>query len=181
MLAALRSRTLPSLSSSSPSLHLPWKLGFHRFISSPSSPTYEHLNLQEIQQILNDVKADDIKVIPVNNQCDWTDFMVVATGRSTWHVRNIAHALIYKVKQKQKWADRKVLPSVQGDEGGKWVVIDAGKVIVHALDEKAREYYNLEGRWTSEVTKSVPEEDLETAFVKTRPINNSKRKPAVQK
>ncbi|KAL5717729.1 hypothetical protein ACHQM5_010699 [Ranunculus cassubicifolius] len=164
MLAALRSRTLPSLSSSSPSLSLPWKLGFHRFISSSSpSYTYEHLNLEEIHQILNDVKADDIKVIPVNNQCDWTDFMVVATGRSTWHVRNIAQALIYKVKQKQKWAERKVLPSVQGDEGGKWVVIDAGKVIVHALDEKAREYYNLEGRWTSEVTKSVPEEvnDLE--------------------
>jgi len=28
-----------------------------------------------------------------------------------------------------------------------------GKVIVHALDEKAREYYNLEGLWTTETSQ----------------------------
>ncbi|KAE8716597.1 Protein Iojap-related [Hibiscus syriacus] len=61
-----------------------------------------------------------------------------------WHVKNIAQALIYKVKQKQKGAKRMVLPSVQGQETGKWIVIDSGRVIVHTLDEKARTYYNLE-------------------------------------
>lgn len=54
------------------------------------------LNLQDVEKVLSDVRADDVKVIPVGKQCDWTDFMVVATGRSTWHVKNIAQALIYK-------------------------------------------------------------------------------------
>ncbi|PRQ56987.1 putative protein Iojap/ribosomal silencing factor RsfS [Rosa chinensis] len=64
--------------------------------------------------------------------------MVLAIGRSTWHVKNIAQALIYKAAQ------RVVLPTVEGKEGGKWIVIDSGKVIVHALDENAKAYYNLE-------------------------------------
>ncbi|BAT89817.1 hypothetical protein VIGAN_06089000, partial [Vigna angularis var. angularis] len=76
-----------------------------------------------------DIKADDVKVIPVPKHCDRADFMVLATGRSTWHVKNIAQALIYKAKQKQR---RMMLPSVKGEEGGKWIVIDSGKVIVHA-------------------------------------------------
>ncbi|PRQ42294.1 hypothetical protein RchiOBHm_Chr3g0456071 [Rosa chinensis] len=45
--------------------------------------------------------------------------MVLATGRATWHVKNIAQALIYKAAQ------RVVLPTVEGQEGGKWIVIDS--------------------------------------------------------
>ena len=102
MLAALRSRALihHSPSSSFSNLHQ-WKLGFLRLKRTWSSSTIESskatelLNLQDIEQILNDVKADGVRVIPVRHHCD---FMVIATGRSTWHVRNIAQALIYKAK-----------------------------------------------------------------------------------
>uniref|UniRef100_A0A803M6T7 Uncharacterized protein n=1 Tax=Chenopodium quinoa TaxID=63459 RepID=A0A803M6T7_CHEQI len=82
----------------------------------------EILKLDEIEKVLSEVRADDIKVIRVGDQCDLTDYMVFATGRSSWHVRNIAQALVYK----------------------------AGSVIVHALDEKARAYYDLESRWAKE-------------------------------
>ncbi|KAG0462596.1 hypothetical protein HPP92_021072 [Vanilla planifolia] len=81
------------------------------------------------------------------------------------------------VKQKQKGVDRMLLPSVEGHGGGKWVVIDSGTVIIHALDEKARAYYNLESLWTNEMIDKETSQDLEKAFVKVRPKNNSKRKP----
>ncbi|RZC70063.1 hypothetical protein C5167_033182 [Papaver somniferum] len=270
MLSALRSRVLQSSSSSSSGIQS-WKLGFNRLISSSPSPSpspsssYDessgYLELEEVEKILIDVKADNIKVIPVKDQCDWTDFMVIATGRSTWHVRNIAEALIYKAvpppplpppspilstlapaskpspapipappgtnPPSQAAPSRCPLPSpmphsvpnwwswlwgwswarfrsrglgggggfgvwvgslvmlgdsVQGQEGGKWIVIDSGKIVVHALDEKAREYYNLEGLYTKEaLAKRVPDQDLDVAFVKVRPINNSKKKKPVQK
>ncbi|OVA14677.1 Protein Iojap/ribosomal silencing factor RsfS [Macleaya cordata] len=96
-----------------------------------SSGNLGFLELQEVEKILNDVKADDVKVIPVNNQCDWTDYMV---------------------KQKQKGAERLLLPSVEGHQSGKWIVVDSGKVIIHALDEKARAYYNLESLWTTDLS-----------------------------
>ncbi|KDO82010.1 hypothetical protein CISIN_1g0316361mg, partial [Citrus sinensis] len=72
--------------------------------------------------------ADDVKVIPVGEKCDWTDYMVIATGRSTWHVKNIAQAIIYKAKQRQRevGAKQMMLPSVQGQDTGKWVIIDSG-------------------------------------------------------
>ncbi|XP_028555131.1 protein Iojap-related, mitochondrial isoform X2 [Dendrobium catenatum] len=110
------------------------------------------LELEEVQKVLCDVKADDVRVIHVGDQCDWTDHIVIATGRSTWHVKNIAQALLHKAKQKQKGADHMMLPAVEGHVGGKWVVIDSGTVIVHALDEKAREYYDLESHLSKERT-----------------------------
>lgn len=34
--------------------------------------------------------------------------------------------------------------------------ICSGKVVIHALDEKAREYYNLEGLWTTDTSEKEP-------------------------
>lgn len=163
---------------SSRSLLQPCKLGF----PSLSTTAFDGgvLDLQEIQKILTDVQADDVKIIPAPKHNDWTDFMVLATGRSSWHVKNIAQALIYQAKQKQIGVERMMLPSVQGEEDGKWIVIDSGKVIVHALDENARAYYNLEGLWTRGTFPNEPIEDLHKALVKVRRKNNSK-KPAQKK
>ncbi|XP_044494091.1 protein Iojap-related, mitochondrial [Mangifera indica] len=177
MWAALRYRFIHLPKSS-----VPWNQNVS-FMSTVARTDEGLLNLQDVEKVLSDVRADDVKVIPVGKQCDWTDFMVVATGRSTWHVKNIAQALIYKAKLKQKeiGARRLMLPSVQGQETGKWVVIDSGKVIVHALDEKARAYYNLENLWTMETSKAEPAQDLEKAFLKVRPKNNSKKRPQTQR
>ncbi|GMY26456.1 protein Iojap-related, mitochondrial [Fagus crenata] len=175
MWAALRSG---SRSSPSFSFLQPWKQGLNFTAFSSFTTNKAFLDLEEVEKVLSDVRADNVKVLPVPNHCDWADFMVVATGRSSWHVKNIAQALIYKAKQKQKGAERLVLPSVEGQEEGKWVVIDSGRVIVHALDEKARDYYNLEGLWTTETSQKESDQELEKAFVKVRRKNNSKRKPA---
>lgn len=48
------------------------------------------MNLQDVEMVLSDVRADDVKVISVGKHCDSTDFLVVVTVRSTWHVKNIA-------------------------------------------------------------------------------------------
>lgn len=188
--AIFRSR---AFSLSSPYSHViqSWKLGFPcvnrtlwtsfvDYNSNNENDEKKTLNLQEVEKVLSDVKADDVKVIPVHNHCDYTDFMVIATGRSTWHVKNIAQALIYKAKQKQKDAERLLLPSVEGQEGGKWIVIDSGPVIIHALDEKARSYYKLENLWMSERPTNKPDEGLEKTLVKVRPKNNSKKKPVLR-
>lgn len=98
MLAALRSR---AHSLSSPSLRQPWlwKLNQTSSLSSLTRDDYgrtEILKLDEIEKVLSEVRADDVKVLRVGDQCDLTDYMVFATGRSSWHVRNIAQALVYK-------------------------------------------------------------------------------------
>lgn len=124
--ASLRSR---SLHLSSSLLNHSWKpvlSGSSHSFSVESNGGRSLLDLNEIEKVLTDVKADDVKVIPAQKHAEWADYMVIATGRSTWHVKNIAQALIYKAKQKQKGARRMTLPSVEGQEGGKWIVIDSG-------------------------------------------------------
>ena len=98
MLAVPRSRAVHSTFSQALQL---WKMRFSGSNYSSSSSAVNGfskglLDLQEIEKVLSDVRADDVKVIPVPKHCDWADFMVLATGRSTWHVKNIAQALIYK-------------------------------------------------------------------------------------
>ncbi|XP_027336721.1 protein Iojap-related, mitochondrial [Abrus precatorius] len=178
MWTVLRTRSWLRYSSNSQALLQPWNLRFSSLTAVDGGDNRKCLlDLQEIENVLTDIKADDVKVIPVPKHCDWADFMVLATGRSSWHVKNIAQALIYKAKQKQRGVERMILPSVEGQAGGKWIVIDSGKVIVHALDEKARAYYNLEGLWTPGTIQNEPIEDLHKALVKVRRKNNSK-KPA---
>ncbi|XP_009802597.1 protein Iojap-related, mitochondrial [Nicotiana tabacum] len=189
MWSVVRSRSF----SSSPATQQQWKLGFSMLNRPLSSAAVndgdgegirggELLKLEEVEAILKDVKADNVKVIPIPKHVDFADFMVVATGRSAWHVRNIAQALIYKVKQKQKGSKRMLLPSVEGQEGGKWIVIDSGKLVIHALDEKVRAYYNLERLWSTDASNQdhglVQGQDLDKAFLKVRPKNNSKKRPS---
>ncbi|KAK4357594.1 hypothetical protein RND71_023204 [Anisodus tanguticus] len=200
MWSVVRSRTF----SSSPATQQKWKLGFSMLSGGGDEGICagELLKLEEVETILRDVKADNVKVIPIPKHCDFADFMVVATGRSAWHVRNIAQALIYKagqlrnpepvtllvmgtraqVKQKQKGSKRMLLPSVEGQEGGNWIVIDSGKLVIHALDEKVRAYYNLEKLWSTDTSNQdhglVQGQDLEKAFLKVRPKNNSKKRPS---
>ncbi|XP_047332479.1 protein Iojap-related, mitochondrial [Impatiens glandulifera] len=188
MLAALRSRVLSfSSTSSSASVIQPlWKLHSSTFNNrtfcssdvdrSLDLPSSGLLNLAEVEKILEDVKADDVKVVQVRDQCDWADYMVFASGRSAWHVRNIAQALIYKVKQKQRGAERMLLPVVEGEKEGKWIVVDSGPIVVHALDEKARSYYNLERLWIPGASNKEQPNNLGEAFLKVRRINNSKKK-----
>ncbi|KAJ0256039.1 Protein Iojap-related [Hirschfeldia incana] len=200
MLAALRSRcssSLPSLLKSPPSLpDQSWKkLGLsasnHIFASPPSFSSSssgtardisEVLSVPEVEKILSDVKADNVIVIPTHNQSCWADVTIIATGRSDWHLKNIAQALVYRAKQKQRGEKHVMLPCVQGYDT-KWIVIDYGKFVVHALDEKARVYFNLEALWTGEPASSAndnSDKDLQNAFVKVRPINNSKKKKPAQ-
>ncbi|KAH6792065.1 NADH dehydrogenase ubiquinone complex I [Perilla frutescens var. hirtella] len=174
-----------ALSSSHSAVAHRWKnvASSHAILSRDFSSSFEKnkelLSLPEVEKILEDVRADDVKVITAPKGSEFADYMVIATGRSPWHVRNISQALIYKVKQKQQGAKRMLLPSVVGQEGGKWIVIDSGKLIVHAVDEKARAYYNFEGLWTAKTPNAEDSQDLDKAFVKVRPKNNSKKRQQV--
>ncbi|KAL9225577.1 hypothetical protein vseg_001482 [Gypsophila vaccaria] len=182
MLAFLRSKSAVTAAVSSLRPHL-WNHHRRKTLASLTPDIdgkTEILKLDEVEQVLRDVHADDVRVIPVSHFCDWTDYMVFATGRSTWHVRNIAEALVYKAKKKQEGSPRMLLPSLDGEENASWIVIDSGSVMIHALDEKARAYYDLESHWTKEKPLADSNPELDKAMVKVRPKNNSKRRVQIK-
>lgn len=98
--------------------------------------------LTKLLRSLEDLQAIDIKVLDVHKQTTITDYMIIASGRASRHVKAIAQ----KVMEDMKYEG---LPSISstGLETGDWALIDFGDFIVHVMLPESRQFYNLEGLW----------------------------------
>lgn len=98
--------------------------------------------LTKVLKSLDDIQAIDIKVIDVTKQTTITDFMVIASGRSSRHVKSIAQKVMEDMK-----ADGIPALSASGLEHGDWALIDFSDIILHVMQPEQRHFYNLEGLW----------------------------------
>lgn len=98
--------------------------------------------LPKILHALEDIQAIDIKVIDVRKQTTITDYMIIASGRASRHVKAVAQ----KVMEDMKAIGLPAL-NCTGLETGDWVLIDFGDFIVHVMQPESRQFYNLEGLW----------------------------------
>ncbi|NOQ93320.1 MAG: ribosome silencing factor [Methylophaga sp.] len=104
---------------------------------------------------LEDIKAEDITVIDVTTMTDFTDFMIIATGKSTRQVKALAN----EVASQAKAAGIQPM-GVEGEDVGEWALVDLVDVIVHIMTPQVRTTYNLEKLWSvPEETDQVSEED----------------------
>ena len=101
--------------------------------------------LAKAQDFISDLKAEQIVVLHVNDITDITDYMIIASGNSTQHVRSIAR----NVRTEAKKLGLEVF-SAEGLDRGEWVLIDLGDVIVHVMLPEVRDYYQLEKLWSVE-------------------------------
>jgi ribosome-associated protein len=103
--------------------------------------------LDKVKNSLEDMKAEDIKVIDVREKTGVTDYMVIATGRSNRHVKAIAETAMLDIK---KATGESYLS--EGEEAGEWVLVDFFDLVLHVMQPETREFYSLEKIW--EVTDS---------------------------
>jgi ribosome-associated protein len=69
--------------------------------------------------------------------------MVVVTGTSNRHINALCDYVVDKIHEK----GFKPLGK-EGDFTSDWVLLDLGDVIVHAMTQQARDYYQLEKLWS---------------------------------
>ncbi|HHF7374615.1 ribosome silencing factor [Legionella bozemanae] len=98
--------------------------------------------LTKLLQLLDDNQAIDVKVIDVRKQTTITDYMIIASGRSSRHVKAISQ----KIMEDMKSAGSPAM-NCTGLETGDWVLIDFSDFIIHVMQPEYRQYYNLEGLW----------------------------------
>ncbi len=91
----------------------------------------------------DDRKAVDILLIRVDEVSSLADWFVIATGLSDVQVRAIARSVEDRLEVE---AGRMPLRK-EGQSEGRWVLLDYGEVIVHALTPAERSYYDLEAFW----------------------------------
>jgi ribosome-associated protein len=99
--------------------------------------------LSTILSRLDDMKAEETVTIDLRGKSAFSDYMVVASGRSNRHVGSIAENVAKGLKE----AGLKNI-HIEGLPNCDWVLIDSGDVIVHVFRPEVREFYNLERMWT---------------------------------
>ena len=109
-----------------------------------------------MQQITNDIAQEkelafcaaaalygkqgiDIKMFHVTENTIVADYYVICSARSSTHIKALADEVCYKLSLQGREASH-----VEGRDGGTWVLVDFGSVIVHVFSREARDFYNLE-------------------------------------
>ena len=92
---------------------------------------------------LEDIKARDIEVFDVRHLTSLFDRVIIASADSGRQL----NALAKNVQDKARASGGRVY-GVEGEEGGEWVLVDLGDIIVHILLPAVRAHYNLEELWT---------------------------------
>tara|TARA_B100000401_G_C52639953_1_gene640210 strand:- start:75 stop:410 length:336 start_codon:yes stop_codon:yes gene_type:complete len=98
--------------------------------------------VKKINTLLEDLKAENIIALNVKGKSSVTDTMIIASGRSTRHVKSISDNLIKDLKK------NKMKPlGIEGYTKSEWILIDFGDVLVHVMHPDTREFYSLEKLW----------------------------------
>lgn len=95
-----------------------------------------------VQTALDDAKAVDIITIDVRGKTTITDFMIVASGNSTRHVKSLADGVITRSKERGL-----AVVGVEGERESEWILVDLADVLVHLMVPRARAFYALESLW----------------------------------
>ena len=90
-----------------------------------------------------DKKAGKIEIIDVRGKVDYTDYVIVMSGRSDRQVAAIARGIEEDLKH--KYGSR--CSGVEGLPQGNWVLLDFGDVVAHIFHQDTRGYYDLEALW----------------------------------
>ena len=99
-----------------------------------------------IYGILDDRKANDVKVLHVEKKTVIADYFVLCTGNSSTQVKALADEVEYKTTLRGK-----APTNVEGKDNTAWIILDYDNVIVHVFSREAREYYNLDKLYSGNV------------------------------
>ncbi len=88
-------------------------------------------------------KAEDIVILDMRGVVDYTDFLVICTGRTPRQTKAIAAEVRGRLRKDFGVEIRRV----EGDKEADWILVDALDIIVHVFTPEARDFYRLARLW----------------------------------
>ncbi|MCD7774074.1 MAG: ribosome silencing factor [Clostridiales bacterium] len=112
----------------------------------------ESLNLvKEIVKVLDEKKAENVKIIKISELTVIADYFIIASGTSSTHVRSLSEEVeetISKIGAEPR--------NIEGRATG-WILLDYSDVVVHIFTPEDREYYSLERLWSDAAIMDISE------------------------
>lgn len=98
---------------------------------------------EEITKILDSKKANNIKVLKIDDKTVIADYFVICNGNSNTQVKALAGEV------EEKLQETGISPChIEGYNEAVWTVLDYGSVIVHIFNRESRDFYKLEKLWS---------------------------------
>lgn len=101
---------------------------------------------------IEELKGQDITVLDVREQADFTDFMIVVSGTSQRHLKAISGQIYIDAKKAGEPS-----PAIEGEDSQDWILVDLGDVVVHLMRPETRALYEIEKLWSLGKKRDVAE------------------------
>ena len=105
---------------------------------------------KDIEDILTNNKAVDIKIINLKDKTSIADFMIIDSGNSSRHIQALSEILLNELKKKGITNCH-----LEGKDSNDWKLIDATDIIVHIFHPEKRKFYDLERMWSELIPKEI--------------------------
>ncbi len=99
--------------------------------------------LRTVVTALDEKKAVNMTILHIDSPSGYTDYMIFVTGTSIPHNKTLADNTLRMLKEGgfgRYYAE--------GEQNARWILLDAGSVIVQIMLDEMRDYYDLESIWT---------------------------------
>ena len=93
-------------------------------------------------EILYDKKALDIMALDVRHMTVITEYMVICTARNAQQVHFLCDDVEDALAEEGVLVRKK-----EGQNEGRWAILDYGHLLVHIFHPEERQYYRLERLW----------------------------------
>ena len=101
-------------------------------------------------------KAKNIVILNIKNVTSFADYTVICSGTSDRQVQSIAASIEESMKKAG------ALPlGIEGEKGGRWVLMDYADIVVHVFYEPVREFYDIERLWSDAPKMEVADDASE--------------------
>ena len=108
--------------------------------------------VKEVYQILDQKKAEDIRIIDIAGISVIADYFVIANATNRTQMNTLVDA-VDEVMYKNGFASRQV----EGNKNSTWILMDYEDIIIHVFSREDRLFYDLERIW-QDGTEVSPED-----------------------
>jgi len=99
---------------------------------------------RHVVDLLSDRQAEDIVLLDVRKVASFADYFVIASAMNPRQMGALVETVGRELRSEHVRGHHR-----EGELDSGWVLLDYGAVIVHLFSPEQREYYALEGLWSS--------------------------------